>query len=405
MPIEVRPFCDDDIVGLVHADFRAFGVSLNETDATIERLKIGFELDRFVVACDGEEIVGNGGAYTMDLTLPGGAMAPVSGVTWIGVQPTHRRRGVMKSVMDALVADAVDRGELAMVLIAAEGSIYQNVGYGIGTQWRHTSIDTRRVEFRPDVPITGRLRFVGPDDALAAVAPIHDRCRAQTPGELSRSDAWWRGHVTEGPKRTTFYVVHEDDHGVADGYVAYQITERWGNLEPGHLCELDYLAASTPEAHAALWNFMLSLDLVSQVETFALPPDDPLPLLVDDPRQIRTADLTDAVWVRLLDVAGWFGARRYAVAEDLVIEVSGDVPAVSGRWQISGGPDHAECVASTRAADVSMSPETLSAIALGASPVTQYARAGKIAEGTAGAVARLATFLAWQPVPYSGTNF
>jgi predicted acetyltransferase len=405
MPIEVRPFRDDDIVGLVHADFRAFGVSLNEADAAVERLKTGFELDRFVVACDGDEIVGNGGAYTMELTLPGGAMAAVSGVTWIGVQPTHRRRGVMKAVMDALVADARARGEVAMVLIAAEGSIYSNVGYGIGTQWRHTSINTRRAEVRADVPITGRLRFVDPDDALAAVGPIHERFRAHTPGELTRSDAWWRGHVTEGPKRTTFYVVHEDEHGVADGYVTYQITERWGNLEPGHLCELGYFAASTPDAHAALWNFMLSLDLVSQIETFAMAPDDPLPLLVDDPRQIRTVDLTDAVWVRLLDAGAWFRARRYAVAEELVIEVSGAVPSVSGRWRITGSPDHAECVPSTSPADVVMTPETLSSVALGASSVTQYARAGRITEATPGAVARLARFLRWEPLPYSGTNF
>ena len=49
----------------------------------------------------------------MSLTVPGGGEIPMSGVTWISVAATHRRRGVMRGVMDELVVDARRRGEVA----------------------------------------------------------------------------------------------------------------------------------------------------------------------------------------------------------------------------------------------------------------------------------------------------
>ena len=172
MPITVRPMEPADAERLVRTDFRAFGVGISEVPAGVTRLTEHFETDRFVVALDGTDLVGNGGAFTFDLTVPGGAMVPVSAVTWIAVLPTHRRRGVMTSVMDALVDDARARGEVALVLIASEGSIYSHVGYGAATQWRRVDLATRRIRFRADRPPPGgTVRFVEPEDALEGPRP------------------------------------------------------------------------------------------------------------------------------------------------------------------------------------------------------------------------------------------
>ena len=45
-------------------------------------------------------VVGGGGAFTFDLSVPGGSLR-CGGVTVVGVYPTHRRRGVLRAVMDA----------------------------------------------------------------------------------------------------------------------------------------------------------------------------------------------------------------------------------------------------------------------------------------------------------------
>ena len=42
--------------------------------------------------------VGFAGAYAFDLSIPGGEL-PCAGVTWVGVLPTHRRRGILRDFM------------------------------------------------------------------------------------------------------------------------------------------------------------------------------------------------------------------------------------------------------------------------------------------------------------------
>jgi hypothetical protein len=58
------------------------------------------EMDRGVLAltADGRP-VGTAAAYSFELTLPGEILAPVAGVTAVGVLPSHRRRGVLSGMM------------------------------------------------------------------------------------------------------------------------------------------------------------------------------------------------------------------------------------------------------------------------------------------------------------------
>ena len=51
-----------------------------------------------VVACDGADVVGMAAYVDLELTVPGGAVLPMAGVTWVAVSPTHRRRGVLRAM-------------------------------------------------------------------------------------------------------------------------------------------------------------------------------------------------------------------------------------------------------------------------------------------------------------------
>ena len=51
--------------------------------------------DSAVVACDGADVVGVALYLDLKLTVPGGAVLPMAGVSWVVVSPTHRRRGVL----------------------------------------------------------------------------------------------------------------------------------------------------------------------------------------------------------------------------------------------------------------------------------------------------------------------
>jgi predicted acetyltransferase len=44
-------------------------------------------------------VVGAASNYSFEMTVPGGVAVPCAGLTLVGVLPTHRRRGVLRSLM------------------------------------------------------------------------------------------------------------------------------------------------------------------------------------------------------------------------------------------------------------------------------------------------------------------
>jgi ribosomal protein S18 acetylase RimI-like enzyme len=58
--------------------------------------------DGAVAVCDGAEIVGMSMYLDLRLTVPGGAVLRAAGATWVAVSPTHRRRGILRAMLDEL---------------------------------------------------------------------------------------------------------------------------------------------------------------------------------------------------------------------------------------------------------------------------------------------------------------
>src|SRR4051794_34471676 len=127
MPLEVRPITEAELPAMLEVDRRGFGAPLRTADRSDSWVTA--ELDRTMCAWDAGAMVGCTRAYSFELTLPGGALAPVAAVSAVAVQPTHRRRGVLTSMMGALHGVARDRGEIAAVLTASESTIYGRFGY------------------------------------------------------------------------------------------------------------------------------------------------------------------------------------------------------------------------------------------------------------------------------------
>lgn len=80
-------------------------------------------------------LVGIYGAFGMQLSVPGSGAAvarvPMSGLTWVGVHPDHRRRGILRQMMtDHLHRMHADGAEVVAGLWAAEVEIYGRYGYG-----------------------------------------------------------------------------------------------------------------------------------------------------------------------------------------------------------------------------------------------------------------------------------
>ena len=136
MDIEVRPIAPDEFEAFVRATVASFGAIYHPEE--LERNRTEFEPGRSLAAFDGADIVGTAGGVSFDLTVPGGTL-PALAVTGVGVIPTHRRRGVLRSLMRHQLDDARKAGTPLAILWASEGAIYPRFGYGV----RRTRISRR----------------------------------------------------------------------------------------------------------------------------------------------------------------------------------------------------------------------------------------------------------------------
>jgi predicted acetyltransferase len=370
-----------------------------------------FEYDRSMAAFDGDRIVGTGGAYSMELTLPGLTTIPIGGLTAISVLPTHRRRGILRAMIDYHFAEVEGRGELVSALGASESVIYGRFGYGLATTFAEYEIDPRHTQFLRQPAAGGRVRLLDPEETAKIVPPLYDRYRRGQPGELSRPQAWWDVYARD-PEWTRqgasrhFDVVYESSPGQVDGWVSYRVENRWPSGLAANIIKVRMLVGLSPEAEAALWRFVFDLDLAGTVQLHGRPVDEPLRWRLADPRRLRVTDAGDHLWVRLLDLPGALAARRYAVSDALVLEVSDPLrPRNQGRFRLEGGPDGAACEPTTAEPDLALGVADLGAAYLGGASLVSLARAERVAERTPGAVGRAERMFAASPPPVCTTHF
>ena len=393
----------------------AFGEAF--TDAEFEHDREIFELDRLIGAVDRDRWVGAGGAYSFRLTVPGGEVG-AAGITMIGVAPTHRRRGILRSMMRWLLDQARERGEPVSILYASEGAIYPHFGFGLASLHSSLDIDHRRTRFaRPAEPL-GLIRFVEPDEALRLMPPIYDTVRVRTPGAISRNETKWRvelvsdtkwGSASGGPK---FMAVLEVD-GVVRGYTIYRVKGEWGDRGPNNTLLVLEVTGLDPAAERALWEWLFSIDLVGPIKVRHGPVPHPLTLQMTEPRHLGMTFLRDGLWLRLIDVRAALEARSYAAAGSVTLELTDEFcPWNAGRWRIDVSPSDepgARGVATVSATDadpdLTLDTTDLAATYLGGFTFTDLARAGRVGACRPGAIEAADGLFATVVVPWCSTGF
>lgn len=405
--IEIRAVDAEELASFPATTFRAFGERPPE-DATA--FVAGLEPQRSFAAFHGGRIVGTAATLSLELTIPGGVSLPVGGLSWVGVLPTHRRRGILRRLMSRHLDDVVDRGESAAALFAAEANIYGRFGYGIATNAIDVEIDPRVASFARTPEDPGRIELVDRERAIMVLPDLHERIRRGHVGEVSRSADLWRAWFAEAERELghaeLFHAIHLDGDGRPDGYALHHIAESgWPQGIPGHKASAR-LAAVTSSVRLALWRYLLGLDLVRALSVTYVPLDDPIRWALSDPRQVRSTRHADGLWLRLVDVAAFLSARRYEVDVGMVIDVvDPGVEHVAGRYRLEAGPNGAACVRTDAEPDVVMEATTLGSVALGGMSLLALAAAGFAEERRRGALHELHAALRTSIEPRCATDF
>jgi predicted acetyltransferase len=394
--IEIRTPSEDDLSGLFALDGRAFGEMW--TEESIEAFRPVADFGRFRIACDGADVVGAAGSFAQELTVPGGGLVRAGGVTWVAVATSHRRRGLLRRLMAAVHDDIADRGEPLATLTSSEGGIYERFGYGVATRFRIVELDRRRTQIAERfVPSGPALRIVDPNEHVDRLVELFDRYRRGRVGEIDRSGAWTRLRL------------HDLGTGCAtalhpDGFATWKVTPQWNDGHPAHEVQLIDLAATTPDAHAALWNAVLSIDLAGPVRSRSVVSlDDPLPYLLTDQRALRTTDLNDMMWVRPRDLRAAFEARRYGTDDSFVIEVA--FADETRRVRIDGSPDGSQVRAVRTKPHLVTDQASLGALYLGGVLPSTLACGRRLTASSADVLRRADHFFGTFPLPHCSTGF
>ncbi|HEY2550033.1 MAG TPA: GNAT family N-acetyltransferase [Streptosporangiaceae bacterium] len=411
----IRPIGPDEFLPFCATAQQAFNMADPPTEA-VRQEQGTFEFDRSLAAFDGQQIVGTACAYTFQMAVPG-AVTGVAGVSFVAVLPTHRRRGILSSLMRRQLAELSEHGEPVAALFSSESGIYGRFGYGVAAE--NLAIRVLRGEgtLRPGATAEAagvRLRLAEPADQRAALVKVYDMIQPSRPGMHGRDDRWWTAALDDpasgrGGASPLRCLLAEDDAGPR-GYALYATRQApWEDRIAAGTVEIRELHATDPAAAAALWGDLLTRDLTTEVRAWHRPVDEPLLELLADRRRARP-QLSDGLWIRLVNVPAALTRRRYACPVDIVLEVTDDLlPGNAGRWRLRAG-GHADQARPTceRTADepaLVLPVAALGACYLGGSRAGALVRAGLAAERQPGAAAALSAAMMWDPAPWSPTIF
>jgi predicted acetyltransferase len=356
---------------------------------------------------DGDEPVGTVNSFPSPLTVPGGSDIPAWAISMVTVAPTHRRRGIARELLQSELRTATQLGIPMAMLTVSESTIYSRFGFAPAVMAANITIDTRRARWAGPIA-GGRVRFVPLDELRPVVDALYATARLASPGEIEVWPRRWdqilgipeeEKDITKRPRA----VRYDDASGTPQGFAVYRVKEDEHDFS-AHTAQVEYLMANTADAYAALWRFLLELDLTSTVCAQLRSVDEPVRWLVNDFRAVKV-ETSDHLWLRILDVPAALQARAYFASANLVLEVTDALGHAAGTYSfaVDGGVALVAPVDSTGPASteptltepastgpaLTLSINELSALYLGGVSAVTLQRAGRIVEHLPGSVAML----------------
>lgn len=348
-------------------------------------------------------------SFTKDMNIGFGRQLSTHLITWVTVRPTHRRRGLLRSLLSADLERAKGAGFPVAALTATEAGIYGRFGFGGATWYSAIELDTspgfslihesdRRVEAaRPEV-----LTELGP--------AIYERFQKQSPGAIGRQAVYTEiaaGTTSDDsidPDRAVRAALHYDVNGEPDGYVSYRVKDSDGARPSLEI--RDFVAVSN-EAYRALWEFVGSIDLVNRVTWDEAAVNSPLPWMLTDSRRFTVTSTSDNIWLRILDVPAALEARAWPQDGRLTLDIRDPMGLAGGVFVLEARDGEASVtpVSDDAAVDLRMGIAELAAIYLGGADPSILARAGRIASLTQGSARLARQMFALERLPYSPSDF
>ena len=138
-------------------------------------------------------------SFVKSLNVGGGHLLPAHLIAGVTVQPTHRRRGLLRRMMTADLQRAADAGLAVAALTASEATIYRRFGFGSAMRERTVTVDRSAPVSLLRGPGTaatgtapaGTVELVAAPDLAATAREAFAAFHAATPGSIDRHESAW----------------------------------------------------------------------------------------------------------------------------------------------------------------------------------------------------------------------
>lgn len=368
--MQLRAITDDEVPAFRELLMNAFGDDTGDSDPDGDRrFRALIAPGNAWAMFDGAQVVGVGGMFELSIGMPGGGSIGCAGLTMVGVRSTHRRRGILTQLMERYLAHARERGFAVAGLWASEATIYGRYGFAIAAHGDVLEVQRANGLTVRAAGNDGRfdeLTWIDEGRAREVLPDVYARATANRPGVLRRDATWWRERrfldapfFRRGASKRRHVIATRD--GAPVGYVQYRQRNEPHSPQPGGRSDIIELHGVDARAVASLWRYMCSIDLHPTVSWSNAPVDDPLHLLVDDPRRVLRHRI-DSLWLRIEDVPRALAARTWG--GELRVAVGDDVYELPSGARTAGKPH------------VTIAPHALPEVLLGALRPSELARAG-----------------------------
>jgi predicted acetyltransferase len=408
-PSAPRALAESEFDQFLSLDELAFG-SEPPSAAALEIDKTLLERDRTIGVFDGAQMVAGASIFSFEMTVPGGRI-PMAGVSWVSVMPTHRRRGILSSMMRHQLHDLHESGGEAVAgLTASEPPIYGRFGYGLASRVAQLTIPRQYSGLRmPAGSDAVSLRFVSTEESREACEEVYARQVPKRPGMLVRSPAWADAYVADPDDwradRSRLRTVLAERDGQAVGYTRYRVKQEFSNGAPAGRVSVSELYGDDAAVQAVLLRYVTSIDLMTITELPGVPLDAPPLLLLENVRAANVC-VRDSLYIRLIDVDQALASRTYSAQIDVVIDVTDSFcPWNAGRWRLTGGEKGATCERTSAAPDIALGVRELGSVFLGGASLTSLGAAGLVEERRNGALAEASRAFVTDLEPWMSFGF
>ena len=173
--------------------------------------------------------------------------------------------------------------------------------------------------------------------------------------------------------------VWEND-GKAEAYALYRFNGEWAPAGPQGTVEVGELVASNGRAEREIWRFIFGIDLVRNIKSryAGLPIDSPLPLMLAEPRRLQVR-LSDALWVRVVDVKEALARRSYRGEGRVTLAVSDPLCDWNdGAWAVEVSGDSVTVERTSEEPEITLGASSLGSVYLGGMSFRQLSVAGLV---------------------------